>query len=219
MYHDAYAKQIANWPQNPLNIMVKWVKRRLKGDQVIADFGCGEAKLAESVPNKVHSFDLFALNERVTACDMSKVPLSDECVDVVIFCLSLMGSDVSRFIMEANRVLKVNGLLKIAEASSRFSGPIYLAFVKRMKRFGFIFVGKKQPKFNTDLDENDTTTEKPSSVNKNQTMEKCLEEDDVFLLLEFRKTKSTKNADFQKQGGRTGKPPALKLNPSVYKKR
>lgn len=40
---------------------------------VIADFGCGDAKLAQSVPQKVHSFDLVALNKRITVCDMSKV--------------------------------------------------------------------------------------------------------------------------------------------------
>lgn len=40
---------------------------------VVADFGCGDAKLARSVPNKVHSFDLVALNDHVTVCEMSKV--------------------------------------------------------------------------------------------------------------------------------------------------
>ena len=40
---------------------------------VVADFGCGEAIIAQKVPNKVHSFDLVAVNEQVTACDMSKV--------------------------------------------------------------------------------------------------------------------------------------------------
>ena len=40
---------------------------------VVADFGCGDAKLAQAVPQKVHSFDLVALNPRVKACDMSNV--------------------------------------------------------------------------------------------------------------------------------------------------
>lgn len=39
----------------------------------VADFGCGDAKLSRSVPNKVHSFDLVAVNEHVTVCDMAKV--------------------------------------------------------------------------------------------------------------------------------------------------
>ena len=40
---------------------------------VVADFGCGDAKIARSVENKVHSFDLVALNKHVKACDMSHV--------------------------------------------------------------------------------------------------------------------------------------------------
>ena len=41
--------------------------------QVVADFGCGEAIIAQSVANKVHSFDLVAKNKFVTACNMAKV--------------------------------------------------------------------------------------------------------------------------------------------------
>ena len=41
---------------------------------VVADFGCGEAKIAQILRDvTVHSFDLVALNEHVTACDMKKV--------------------------------------------------------------------------------------------------------------------------------------------------
>lgn len=79
---------------------------RPKG-HVIADFGCGEAKLAASVAQKVHSFDLVASNDTVTACDMSKVPLSNASVDVVVFCLSLMGTNLRDYLLEANRVLKL----------------------------------------------------------------------------------------------------------------
>lgn len=45
---------------------------------MVADFGCGDAKLARSVPQKVHSFDLVALNDSVTACDMSHVRFQHE---------------------------------------------------------------------------------------------------------------------------------------------
>jgi ribosomal RNA-processing protein 8 len=42
----------------------------------------------------VHSFDLVAVNEMVTACDMANVPLQDENIDIAVFCLSLMGTNV-----------------------------------------------------------------------------------------------------------------------------
>lgn len=87
--------------------MIKFINAKVPPTHVIADFGCGEAKLAASIPHQTHSFDLFALNERVTACDMSTTPLQDQTVDVAIFCLSLMGTEVGKYIAEANRVLKI----------------------------------------------------------------------------------------------------------------
>ena len=75
-------------------------------DLVIADFGCGDARLARSVKNLVHSFDLVAVSKEVTACDMAHTSLSNSSVDVVVFCLSLMGNNLASYFMEANRVLK-----------------------------------------------------------------------------------------------------------------
>ena len=40
---------------------------------VVADFGCGDCKIARSVKNKVHSFDLAPTCDLVTVCDMAKV--------------------------------------------------------------------------------------------------------------------------------------------------
>jgi ribosomal RNA-processing protein 8 len=68
---------------------------------------------------KVHSFDLVSPNIFVTACDMSNVPLEDKSVDVCVFCLSLMGTNLADFIREAHRVLKNDGRVKIAEVRSR----------------------------------------------------------------------------------------------------
>ena len=64
---------------------------------IIADFGCGEARLAHALSSlckKIHSFDLVALNEEVTVCDFSRTPLENESVDIAVFCLSLMGTNL-----------------------------------------------------------------------------------------------------------------------------
>ncbi|RYG55970.1 methyltransferase domain-containing protein [archaeon] len=82
--------------------------------------GCGEARLGATVPNKVHSFDLVAANESVVATDISKVPLTNEAVDIVVFCLSLMGTNFMDFLKEGMRVLRPGGRLLIAEVQSRF---------------------------------------------------------------------------------------------------
>lgn len=73
----------------------------------MADMGCGEATLGQHVPQScVHSLDLVATNPRVTACDMAHTPLATASVDVVVFCLSLMGTNLKDFMVEANRVLR-----------------------------------------------------------------------------------------------------------------
>lgn len=75
-------------------------------EYVVADFGCGEARLEESVEQKVHSIDLIALKDNVIACDMAHTPLLTNSVHVVVFCLSLMGSNLGDYIKEAHRILK-----------------------------------------------------------------------------------------------------------------
>lgn len=88
----------------------------------VVDMGCGEAKLAESLvkhqlnnPNSLYkiniqSFDLVKPidNPYITAaCNIKNVPVKSNYVDLVIFCLSLMGTDWFRFILEARRILKI----------------------------------------------------------------------------------------------------------------
>ena len=120
-YHKGFREQVAKWPRNPLDDMIEWVKRQPR-NWVVADFGCGEARLAASVPHKVHSFDLVAPNPRVTACDIAHVPLPAASVHAVVFCLSLMGTNMMDFVREACRVLRPGGVLKVAEVRSRFEG-------------------------------------------------------------------------------------------------
>lgn len=75
-------------------------------EYVIADLGCGDGRLSKSVPQKVHSFDLVSLDPSIQACDMSHTPLLASQCNVVVFCLSLMGTNLMDYIMEANRILK-----------------------------------------------------------------------------------------------------------------
>ena len=183
-YHVGFRKQAEEWPVNPVDVIYKkivtgWRKdhnmngtKEMKGEMngdvqkkcnkqvVVADFGCGDAKLAQrllalqigsdgqslttsqsgknkkkknaknqgqqqsqssSCPFKVHSFDLVSGgNELVTPADMSNVPLPNESIDVGVYSLALMGTNVADFVREAWRVLKFNGVLRVAEVRSRF---------------------------------------------------------------------------------------------------
>jgi ribosomal RNA-processing protein 8 len=62
--------------------------------------------------------------DKVTACDMKKVPLADEALDVAVFSLSLMGKNWSEYITEAKRCLVTNGILIIAETTKSLKGRL-----------------------------------------------------------------------------------------------
>lgn len=107
---------------------------------VIVDMGCGDAELSKSVLQKVYSIDLVSGVEGVIKADMSKVPLEANSVNVVVYCLSLMGTNLKDFFLEANRILKVNGIVKIAEVQSRFEKVGQ--FVDFVQKCGFELVNK-----------------------------------------------------------------------------
>lgn len=144
-YHEGFRHQVSSWPENPVDTIVRSLvstyahkdkNERNASQIVVADFGCGDAQLAKDLSKVrysgkgkgnseddrvflVHSFDLVACNEFVTACDMANVPLEAKSVDVCVFCLALMGTNLTDFLREAHRVLKDDGLVKIAEVRSR----------------------------------------------------------------------------------------------------
>ncbi|KFK33100.1 hypothetical protein AALP_AA6G331200 [Arabis alpina] len=140
MYHTGYQQQMSNWPELPVNSVINWLQSR-NSSLVVADFGCGDARIAKSVKNKVFSFDLVSKNPSVVTCDMSNVPLESSSVDVAVFCLSLMGTNYSSYINEAYRVLRPSGWLLIAEVKSRFDpnngGADPKDFVKAVCNLGF----------------------------------------------------------------------------------
>uniref|UniRef100_A0A0N5CEI6 Ribosomal RNA-processing protein 8 n=1 Tax=Strongyloides papillosus TaxID=174720 RepID=A0A0N5CEI6_STREA len=142
IYHDGYRHQVKKWPINPVDRIISMLRGEPKG-KVIADMGCGDAKIAKELSkmHKVLSFDLQATNEYVTPCNMSHVPVDSESVDIVVYCLSLMGTNLSSFLKEANRILKNDGQLIIAEVVSRFKS--FRLFTIALKKLGFEVVSKK----------------------------------------------------------------------------
>lgn len=145
MYHTGYQEQMSHWPETPVNVIIKWLKDH-SPSLIVADFGCGDARLAKNVKNKVFSIDLVSHDPSVIACDMSNTPLGSSSVDVAVFCLSLMGTNFSNFLKEAHRVLKTSGWLLIAEVKSRFDpsngGADPNKFTKAVCDLGFTSVSK-----------------------------------------------------------------------------
>lgn len=134
-YHTMYRQVRESWPVVPFKEEIRWLSER--EGLVVGDFGCGEAFIAEAVSarHQVHSFDHVALDPRVVACDISKVPLKDGVLDVAIFCLSLMGTNFTDFVREGRRCLRLDGLLHIWEPASHFEDlPL---FCSKLSRLGF----------------------------------------------------------------------------------
>ncbi|XP_061733323.1 uncharacterized protein rrp8 [Nerophis ophidion] len=140
VYHRGYTAQVQRWPTNPVDAIIAYIRQK-SSSLVVADFGCGDCKIGRSVKNKVHSFDLAATCDLVTVCDMANVPLKDSSVDIAVFCLSLMGTNLADFIAEANRVLKKGGVLKVAEVASRFDD--IRSFLGAMAKLGFKMASKE----------------------------------------------------------------------------
>ncbi|XP_026445091.1 ribosomal RNA-processing protein 8-like [Papaver somniferum] len=145
MYHTGYQEQMSHWPETPVNVIIQWLKEH-DPYLIVADFGCGDARLAKNVKNKVFSIDLVSNDPSVIACDMSNTPLASSSVDVAVFCLSLMGTNFPSYLTEAHRVLNSSGWLLIAEVRSRFDpnngGTAPDGFLKAVCDLGFTLTSK-----------------------------------------------------------------------------
>lgn len=74
-YHEGFRAQAEAWTKNPLDLALEWIRSN-NNVRVVADFGCGDAQIGRQLrtSHTVHSFDLVARNNLVTACTMSEVP-------------------------------------------------------------------------------------------------------------------------------------------------
>lgn len=158
-YHAGFRQQVSVWPENPVDTFISTLRMRGKtkppkdrnrrhgntaaqghdsglhalprtqGTCIVADLGCGDARIASTLKDagdsitlnlKIHSYDLQSPSPLVTKADISHLPLGDGTVDVAIFCLALMGTNWISFVEEAYRVLHWKGELWVAEIKSRF---------------------------------------------------------------------------------------------------
>jgi hypothetical protein len=134
-YHSLYQDARKTWSVVPYEEAIKWLKKR--SELVVGDFGCGEALIAQALVGQhtVHSFDFIAINDSVIECDIAHVPLEDVCLDVAMFNLSLMGLNISDYIREAARTLKLDGQLWIYEAASHITD--LQEFTRNLESAGF----------------------------------------------------------------------------------
>ncbi len=150
-YHNGFREQAKKWSNkhNP----VTWIAQRLQNrfqkqkGVVVADFGCGDATLAKTLPKRftVHSLDLVAgpgLEDIITPCNIADVNHLDEgTVDVGVYSLALMSTDIFEILHECSRLLRVGGRVYIAEVRSRFTHTknmdMQRRFIRLMEGLGF----------------------------------------------------------------------------------
>ena len=133
-YHQLYRDKREEWDEIPFKEIAKKITKR--EDWIVADMGCGENLLAKEIPNKVHGFDYVACEPSVIECDMSKVPLNDNSVDVVVYSLSLMGSNYLDYLKEGHRILKPFGLMFICEPYKKVKDKLE-SYENKLKEIGF----------------------------------------------------------------------------------
>ena len=133
-YHDLYKKRREDWDEIPYLEIAKKIKKC--PEWIVADMGCGENLLSKEVSNKVHAFDYVAIDKDVTACDMSSIPLADQEINAIVFCLSLMGSNYLDYIKEGFRVTKPYGNIFICEPKKKVEKRIEV-LKKEIESIGF----------------------------------------------------------------------------------
>lgn len=123
IYHQGFRDRSQAWPVHPLSWVLPALYRT-PSNTVIADMGCGDAQIAETLIPKgytVHSYDLIAKHPFVTQASMTQIPLPDCICDDVVYCLSLMNTDYANAIFEGARILKQGGNMHVVEVISRIS--------------------------------------------------------------------------------------------------
>lgn len=123
-YHRQYAEQRKTWDIIPYEYWIKRL-RSLSENNIIGDFGCGEAKIGQDpkLSGRVKSFDHVSVGDftKVTPCDVSDVSeyVKSGSLNVVVFSLSLMAKNWRDYLKEAHRCLAEYGLIFISETTNQ----------------------------------------------------------------------------------------------------
>jgi SAM-dependent methyltransferase len=137
-YHELYREKRKSWEEMPYEYIASFILKR--PDWVVGDFGCGDNLMRKYLKNgSIFSFDHVAIDESVIECDMAKVPLENDFLDVAVYSLSLMGRNFQDYLEEAKRVLKPYGKIFIAEPinSQKWGEDIFQGIKKELENKGF----------------------------------------------------------------------------------
>ena len=123
-YHRQRELAKKRWVEDPVDVIAGYINSDKHKDNVIADLGCGTAKLRTLITDykMIYSVDYGISEEEAKAqgiirADMSDLSeyIGDGEVDIAVFCLSLWNSNYEDYIKEAHRILCKRGILYIVE--------------------------------------------------------------------------------------------------------
>jgi len=124
-YHKIYRAEYKEWPVKPDQEIIQKIKL-LADNLKIADFGCGDARIADAFPGRVKSFDIHVIEDptKITQCDVTNVEqmrkhIPDWERNIVVICLALHSTNWRDYVKEAARCLPKGGQIFIAETTSK----------------------------------------------------------------------------------------------------
>jgi len=127
-YHKIAEENEKTFPENkiPRNKIIEELEKiKTKRTKKVIDMGCGKAYISKHFENDIRfnfiNYDHVSINDKIISCDISKLPLEDDSIEICILCLSMWGSNCKEYIKEAERVLESNGKLYIIEPTKRWS--------------------------------------------------------------------------------------------------
>ena len=127
-YHQISEENEASFPEEeiPRNRIIQELNKiKTKRPKNVVDMGCGKGQISQYYKDdkrfQFTNYDHISSNDTVISCDISKLPLEEDAVEICILSLAMWGSNCREYIMEAYRILESNGILYIVEPTKRWS--------------------------------------------------------------------------------------------------
>jgi superfamily II DNA or RNA helicase len=127
-YHELNAERNALYDDGDIsyNLVIARMDQIQTGRRKrVLDLGCGLGQIAARFKDdarfEVRGYDHVAVDEGVTACDITALPEGDASAEICVLSLALWGSKCQASLAEAHRVLESSGVLYVVEATRRWS--------------------------------------------------------------------------------------------------
>ena len=127
-YHSISEENEKSFPEDgiPRNRIIRELNKiKTNRQRVVIDMGCGKAQISEFFKTdtrfKFINYDHIKSNETVVSCDISRIPLGEDSVEICILSLAMWGSNCKSYLSEAYRVLESGGKLYMIEPTKRWT--------------------------------------------------------------------------------------------------